>query len=100
MDRIESGKFRRWLNKLKDEKGKAKIVSRINRLMEGLPGDVAPVSQGISELRIHDGPGYRMYFHPHGNKAIVLLAGGDKSTQSRDIKTARRILEDWKSQNG
>ena len=56
MERIESGTFRRWLNKLRDEKGKAKIVSRINRLVEGLPGDVAPVGQGISELRIHDGP--------------------------------------------
>src|SRR3990172_11068706 len=98
MERIESGTFRRWLNKLRDEKGKAKIVSRINRLVEGLPGDVAPVGQGISELRIHDGPGYRVYFYQHGIKTIVLLSGGDKSTQSRDIKTARRILEDWKTQ--
>ena len=68
--------------------------------MEGLSGDVAPVGHGVSELRIHDGPGYRVYFHQHGDKAIVLHTGGDKSTQSRNIETARRLLEDWKSQNG
>ena len=58
MKKIESGKFRRWLKKLKDETGKARIVARINRLMEGLPGDVSPVGQGVNELRIHYGPGY------------------------------------------
>ena len=100
MKKIESGKFKQWLKKLKDETGRARIVSRINRLMEGLPGDVAPVGNGVSELRIHYGPGYRIYFHQQGDTIIVLLCGGDKGTQRRDIDTAHRILSEWRKQNG
>ena len=100
MKQIESGKFRRWLKKLKDETGKARIVGRINRLMEGLPGDVSPVGQGVSELRIHYGPGYRVYFHQQGDKIIILLCGGDKGSQNRDIKAAHLILKEWREQNG
>ena len=100
MRKIESGKFKHWLKKLKDETGRARIVSRINRLMEGLPGDVAPVGNGVSELRIHYGPGYRVYFHQRGDTMIILLCGGDKGTQRRDIDTACRILTDWRKQNG
>ena len=100
MEKIESGKFKQWLKKLKDEAGKARIVSRINRLMEGLPGDVASVGNEVSELRIHYGPGYRVYFHQQGNTMIILLCGGDKGTQRRDIDTARRILTEWRKQNG
>lgn len=100
MKKIESGKFRRWLKKLKDETGKARIVARINRLIEGLPGDVAPVGQGVSELRIHCGPGYRVYFYREHDKVIILLCGGDKSNQSRDIKDAHQILKEWREQNG
>ena len=85
MKKIESGKFRRWLKKLKDEKGKARIIARINRIMEGLPGDVAPVGQGVSELRIHYGPGYRVYFHQKDDQIIILLCGGDKDRQARTI---------------
>ena len=88
------------MKKLKDKTGKARIVARINRLIEGLPGDVAPVGQGVSELRIHYGPGYRVYFHQEHDKVIVLLCGGDKGTQSRDIKTAHQILKEWREQNG
>ena len=100
MKQIESGKFKHWLKKLKDETGRSRIVSRINRLMEGLPGDVAPVGNGVSELRIHYGPGYRVYFHQRGDTMIILLCGGDKGTQRRDIDTACRILTDWRKQNG
>ena len=100
MKKIESGKFKQWLKKLKDETGRARIVSRINRLMEGLPGDVAPVGNGVSELRIHYGPGYRVYFHQQGDTIIVLLCGGDKGTQRRDIDTAHRTLSEWRKQNG
>ena len=100
MNKIESGKFKQWLKKLKDETGRARIVSRINRLMEGLPGDVVSVGHGVSELRIHFGPGYRVYFHQQGNTMIILLCGGDKRTQRRDIDTARRILTEWRKQNG
>ena len=100
VQRIASVKFRRWLNRLKDERGRAIILSRINRLMEGLPGDVAPVGHGVSELRIHFGPGYRIYFHQLSNKTFILLAGGVKNTQRRDIATAQRILADWRSQHG
>ena len=100
MKKIESGKFKHWLKKVKDETGRARIVSRINRLMEGLPGDVASVGNGVSELRIHYGPGYRVYFHQQGDTIIVLLCGGDKGTQRRDIDTAHRILSEWRKQNG
>ena len=100
MKKIESGKFKHWMKKLKDETGRARIVSRINRLMEGLPGDVASVGNGVSELRIHYGPGYRVYFHQQGDTIIVLLCGGDKGTQRRDIDTAHRILSEWRKQNG
>lgn len=100
MKKIVSGKFKQWLKKLKDETGRARIVSRINRLMEGLPGDVASVGNGVSELRIHYGPGYRVYFHQQGDTIIVLLCGGDKGTQRRDIDTAHRILSEWRKQNG
>ena len=100
MKQIESGKFKHWLKKLKDETGIARIVSRINRLMEGLPGDVTPVGNGVSELRIHYGPGYRVYFHQRGDTMIILLCGGDKGTQRRDIDTACRILTDWRKQYG
>lgn len=67
--------------------------------MEGLPGDVSPVGQGISELRIHYGPGYRVYFHQVGSTFVILLCGGEKSSQQRDIKTAHQILRSWRIQN-
>lgn len=99
MRKIESSKFKKWLKKLKDETGKAKIVARVNRLMEGLPGDVAPVGQGVSELRIHYGPGYRVYYYQEAKALVILLCGGDKDTQDKDIDMAHQILKSWRQQN-
>jgi putative addiction module killer protein len=88
--------FRKWRSRLKDERARAMVASRLDRLAFGNPGDVKPVGQGISELRIDYGPGYRMYFRRRGNEIIILLCGGDKSTQAADIKTAKRLAEDWR----
>ncbi|WP_416423582.1 type II toxin-antitoxin system RelE/ParE family toxin [Pseudomonas sp. App30] len=99
MKKIESSKFRSWLTKLKDDIGRARITARINRLAEGLPGDVASVGQGVWELRIHFGPGYRVYFHQQGDTFIILLCGGDKGSQSRDIEAAQQILQAWRAQH-
>ena len=71
------------------------MASRLDRLAQGNPGDVGPVGDGISELRIHHGPGYRVYFQERGNTIIILLCGGDKSTQAKDIKAAKRLAEMW-----
>ena len=71
------------------------VASRLDRLAFGLAGDVEPVGQGVSELRIHHGPGYRIYFQKRGSTIIVLLCGGDKSTQAKDIKAAKRLAEAW-----
>ena len=87
--------FRKWRMQLKDERVRGLIASRLDRLDFGHAGDVAPVGQGISELRIHYGPGYRIYFHKRGDTIIVLLCGGDKSTQAKDIKVAKRLAAEW-----
>ncbi|WP_428406207.1 type II toxin-antitoxin system RelE/ParE family toxin [Methylocystis sp.] len=89
--------FENWLTGLKDQRGKAKIVARIDRLALGNPGDVAPVGEGVSELRIHFGPGYRVYFVRREKTIVVLLCGGDKGSQERDIAQAKSLateLED------
>ena len=77
-----------WFATLKDRQARARIDVRIRRLSLGNPGDVKPVEEGVSELRIDYGPGYRIYFIQRGQQLIILLAGGDKRTQSRDIETA------------
>lgn len=87
--------FRKWFCKLRDERAITAIASRLDRLAFGHAGDTEPVGKGISELRIHYGPGYRVYFKRHGNIVIVLLCGGNKSTQARDIKTALRLADEW-----
>jgi putative addiction module killer protein len=87
--------FRKWRMRLKDERVRGLIASRLDRLAFGHAGDAEPVGQGISELRIHYGHGYRIYFHKRGNTIIVLLCGGDKSTQAKDIKTAKRLAAEW-----
>jgi putative addiction module killer protein len=92
--------FRRWRIRLKDERVRALIASRLDRLAFGNAGDVRPVGQGISELRIDYGPGYRIYFQKLGNTIIILLCGGDKSTQAKDIKTAKRLAAEWSEENG
>jgi len=91
----QTATFRKWERKLRDQRAKALIAARIFRLANGLLGDVRPVGQGVSELRIHYGPGYRVYFKEIGMEIVVLLCGGDKSTQQRDIETARRLAVDW-----
>jgi putative addiction module killer protein len=87
--------FRSWRKKLKDERLRGLIASRLDRLAFGHSGDVEPVGQGISELRIHYGPGYRIYFCKRGRTTIVLLCAGDKSTQTKDIKKAKRLAIEW-----
>ncbi|WP_028988790.1 type II toxin-antitoxin system RelE/ParE family toxin [Thermithiobacillus tepidarius DSM 3134] len=87
--------FRKWWTKLRDERARAIVAARLDRLAYGLAGDVEPVGDGISELRIHYGPGYRVYFKSHGATIIVLLCGGDKDSQARDIKTAKRLAAEW-----
>jgi len=83
--------FDRWLKGLTDAIGKGKIVTRVQRMEAGNPGDVAPVGEGISEMRIHSGPGYRVYFKQQGETATILY-GGDKDTQQADIAKAKNIL--------
>jgi len=80
-----------WLDDLRDIRARGRIQVRVERLAAGNAGDVKPVGEGISELRIDYGPGYRVYFTKRGREVIILLAGGDKSTQSADIKTALRL---------
>ena len=83
--------FARWLDGLRDVRARARVQVRIERLAAGNAGDVEPVGEGVFELRIDYGPGYRVYFKKHGREVVILLAGGDKRTQSADIKTALRL---------
>ncbi len=88
---LRSQEFDKWLSGLKDAKGKARIVARIRSAEHGNLGDVRPVGQGIHELRIHFGPGYRVYFVQRERLLILLLIGGSKSSQERDIKKAKAL---------
>ena len=83
----------KWLDTLNDIRAKARILVRIERLAAGNPGDVKPVGGGVSELRIDYGPGYRVYYKKHGRQVVILLAGGDKRTQAKDIKSAMRLAQ-------
>lgn len=83
--------FVQWLDGLRDVQARARVLVRIERLAAGNPGDVQPVGAGVSELRIHFGPGYRVYFMQRGRELIILLAGGDKGTQAKDIQTALEL---------
>ncbi len=91
--------FLLWERRLKDPRAKAIIAARLLRLANGLAGDVAPVGEGVSELRIHYGPGYRVYFRQKGKAIVILLCGGDKSTQDADIRTAKRLAAEWSDNN-
>ena len=82
--------FAQWLDGLADVRARARILARIERLSGGNPGNVGPVGEGVSELRVDYGPGYRVYYKQYGPSVVILLAGGDKRTQARDIKTALR----------
>ena len=91
---LKTDVFAAWLDGLKDIRARARVQVRIERLIAGNPGDVEPVGEGVSELRIHHGPGYRVYFKKHGDELVILLAGGVKSTQASDIKTALRLARE------
>ena len=93
---IRSATFNRWLSGLRDRRAVARIAARLDRLASGNPGDAQPVGDGVSELRINYGPGYRVYFIQRGPVLIILLCGGDKSSQDRDIKQAKVLAEQWK----
>lgn len=92
--------FLKWQRRLRDETAKAIIAGRLLRLANGLPGDASPVGGGVSELRIHVGPGYRVYFQQRGREIIVLLCGGDKATQSKDIRLAKALAVEWRDTDG
>ena len=96
VDVIRSATFDRWLSGLKDQRAAARVLVRINRLAAGNPGDVKPVGHGVSELRINCGPGYRVYYAQDGDRLILLLTGGNKSSQDADIQHAHQIAEEWK----
>ena len=83
--------FSKWIDGLRDIRARARILVRIERLAVGNPSDVEPIREGVSELRIHYGPGYRVYFKQQGQEIIILLAGGDKRSQPRDIKKALEL---------
>ena len=85
--------FAIWLGRLRDERGRARTVERIRRIERGNPGDVRPVGGGVSEMRVDFGPGYRVYFVRRGAVVILLLCGGDKSSQAADIKRAKALAQ-------
>lgn len=90
---IRTDEFDAWLRALRDSQGEARILLRLRSASKGNFGDCKPVGDGISEMRIHAGPGYRIYFTRRGEVVYLLLLGGDKSTQARDIKHAKAILK-------
>jgi len=96
IDKDEKSPYADWLGGLKDRRAKAKILIQVDKMELGLFGDVEPVGDGLSELRIHYGPGYRVYFAKEENHIYLLLCGGDKSTQSKDIKKAKIYWQDHK----
>jgi len=89
----ETDIYHDWFESLKDQRAKARIDVRIRRVSLGNFGDVGPVGKGVSEIRIDYGPGYRVYFTQHGNTLVILLCGGDKSTQAKDIQRAHELAQ-------
>lgn len=98
MNVVRSATFAKWLRGVKDPQATGRILTRVRRLADGNPGDVRPVGGGLSELRINYGPGYRVYYAQRGSTLVLLLCGGDKATQDRDIRMARMIAEEWNDQ--
>ena len=93
---IQSSTFRRWVRGLRDRRAVARINARLRNVSMGNMGDSRSVGEGIHEMRIHYGPGYRLYFIREGRSVVVLLCGGDKGSQSRDIERARRLAREWR----
>ncbi len=91
MEIRKTANFAKWIDGLSDIRARARILVRIERLSDGNSGDTRPVGEGVSELRIDYGPGYRLYYTVRGDKVILLLAGGAKQTQARDVSTALRL---------
>jgi putative addiction module killer protein len=89
----QTERFRKWLTGLRDERARARILKRLDRVQAGNLGDVAPVGEGVSEMRIFHGPGYRVYFVQRDKELIVLLCGGEKSTQAADIAEAKALAK-------
>ncbi len=96
---VQSDTFRQWLNNLRNKRAVERINARLTRVELGNFGDVTSVGDGVSEMRIHYGPGYRLYFIRQGAQVIVLLCGGDKSAQQRDIQRAKRLAAYWRQDN-
>ena len=87
----QTEEYSSWFEKLRDRQARARFLARIRRLSLGNPGDVEPVGEGVSEMKIDYGPGYRVYYKQRGKTLVVLLAGGDKKSQKRDIKKAQEL---------
>lgn len=90
---LQTVTFQRWGRRLRDERARAAIAARLSRLAFGLMEDIKPVGDGVNEIRIHYGPGYRVYFVQRGGEIIILLCGGDKSSQARDIEQAKTLAK-------
>lgn len=90
----KTAEFAKWERRIKDKKAQAIIEARIERVAFGLVGDVRSIGEGVSEIRIHYGPGYRVYFTRKGGELIILLCGGDKGSQQRDIRKATRLVKE------
>jgi putative addiction module killer protein len=90
----QTNTYATWFSRLRDRTARVRIDIRVRRLSLGNPGDVKPVGEGVSELRVNYGPGYRVYFIQRGDEFVVLLAGGDKSTQERDIVEAKALARE------
>lgn len=93
MEVIRTDVYDKWIRNLRDSRARNRILVRINRLISGNPGDIKSVGEGVSELRIDYGPGYRVYYKQKGSELVILLTGGDKSSQSRDIRKALQLAE-------
>ena len=95
--RVEkTDEYREWLDALRDRTGRARILVRVDRLIDGNPGQHRDLTDGVSEMKIDFGPGYRVYFAQRGTRLLLLLAGGDKSTQQKDIATAIKLANGFK----
>lgn len=94
MDIRKTEAFDQWLARLRDRQARARIVERLRRFERGNPGDVSPIGEGVSEMRIHFGPGYRIYFVRQGQDVVVLLCGGDKDSQAADITRAKEMARE------
>ena len=92
---VRSEVFDDWLAKLRDQRAVQAIEVRLRRFRRGIEGDVKPVGKGVEEVRLHIGPGYRLYFSRRSGLVVIMLCGGDKSSQGRDIKRAQQLSEEF-----